>query len=322
MGVTVYVRGGDGVTVCRSLDGVRELLEDNSLFWIDATSIDEPLRVFLQDTLRLHPLAVEDILLERIHPKIEDYGDYLYVVIHGVTLDGGDPMALRTAELDVVLTDRWVFTHHAEGFEATALVRDDLLRNPKLMDKGPSFVAHAVMDRVVDSYQPVMDLLDHAIDAIDAEVLDDPGEEIVQRISKLKRSLQRLRRIALHQREVMLRLSRGEFAVIAERALPFFRDIHDHCVRVADLSDSYRERLSNAFDVYLSILSNRMNQAMRALSAVATVMLPLTFIAGLYGMNFEHMPELHWHYGYLWALGLMGTVGAATVWYFRRKGWM
>lgn len=322
MAVKVYVRDPNGITETENLDRVRELLDEDTPFWIDATGIDESLRALLEETLKLHPLAIEDILLDRVHPKIEDYGDYLYVVIHGVTLDGDDPTTLRTLELDVVITDRWVFTRHAEGLEATNAVREDFLRNPKLIDKGSSFIAHAVMDRVVDSFQPVMDVLDRAIDVIDAEVLEDPDHEIVQHISKLKRSLQRLRRIALHQREVMLRLSRGEFSVISERALPFFRDIHDHCVRVADLSDGYRERLSNTFDVYLSIVSNRMNQSMRALSAVATVMLPLTFIAGVYGMNFEKMPELHWQYGYVWALFLMALVGVATAGYFRRKGWM
>jgi len=131
-----------------------------------------------------------------------------------------------------------------------------------------------------------------------------------------------LRRLSLHQRDVLLRLSRGEFVRIPVEAQPFYRDVYDHFVRIADLADSYRELLTSALETYMSVTANRTNEIMKVLAIISTIMLPLTFVAGLYGMNFEHMPELHWIYGYPFALGLMVLISVLLLWFFRRRGWI
>lgn len=324
MTTTIHVRTPTGVRDTSDLSEVGALLEGEDTFWIDTTSIDEPLRALLTDVLKLHPLAVEDILLDRPGPKVEDYGGYLYLVIHGVACPEAmaDVESLNTVELDVVISRRWLLTHHRGQLRAPGEVAAEFARNSKVMERGPAFVAHAVIDRMVDLYLPVTEAFDEEIDALETDVLERTTSDIVPRIFRLKRSLQRLRRTALHQREVLQRLARGEFEQIPERALPFYRDIHDHFVRVVDLAEGNRELLSAALDAYLSQTSNRMNEVMKTLALVSTVMLPLTFIAGVYGMNFDHMPELHWRYGYAFALALMAVVGVGMALWFRHKKWL
>lgn len=322
MATTIHVRTASGVRSTSDLAEVPELLASEDTFWIDTTSIDEPLRALLTDVLKLHPLAVEDILLDRPGPKVEDYADYLYMVIHGVDCPNADVEHLNTVELDLVLSERWLLTHHGGGLKAPGEVAAEFARNPKAMERGPAFVAHAIIDRMVDLYLPVTEAFDEQIDALETEVVERASSDIVPRIFKLKRTLQRMRRTAMHQREVLQRLARGEFEQIPERALPFYRDIHDHFVRVVDMAEGNRELLSASLDAYLSQTSNRMNEVMKTLALVSTIMLPLTFIAGVYGMNFDHMPELHWHRGYPFALGLMVVVGSGMALWFRYKRWL
>lgn len=322
MATTIHVRTASGVRNTTDLSEVPALLASADAFWIDTTSIDEPLRALLTDVLKLHPLAVEDILLDRPGPKVEDYADYLYMVIHGVDCPGGNVEHLGTVELDLVLSERWLLTHHGGTLKAPGEVAAELARNPKAMDRGPAFVAHAIIDRMVDLYLPVTEAFDEQIDALETEVVERASSDVVPRIFRLKRTLQRMRRTAMHQREVLQRLSRGEFEQIPERALPFYRDIHDHFVRVVDMAEGNRELLSASLDAYLSQTSNRMNEVMKTLALVSTIMLPLTFIAGVYGMNFDHMPELHWHAGYPFALGLMAVVGSGMALWFRYKRWL
>jgi len=322
MSLTIYTRSFDRLDSSHSLADLPRLLAEKTPFWLDLDGETPELRDALISTLHLHPLAVEDVFQERMNPKVEDYGDYLYVVIHGIALEHDSPDDLRTVEIDLILSSRWVVSHHPSGLSAIDEVLDECRRNPRLFDKGPGFIAHAIMDHAVDCYFPVIDAFDQEIDLVETAVVEHPQPEVLQRIFKLKRSLQRLRRVAMHQREVLLRLSRGEFELIPEKALPFFRDIHDHFVRVSDLAEGYREGLSGALDAYLSVVSNRMNEVMKALTLVATIMLPLTFIAGVYGMNFKHMPELQWRYGYPFALGLMLLVALGMVAWFRSKRWL
>jgi magnesium transporter len=301
---------------------VPALLATDARLWIDAEGADEGLGRFLADTLHLHPLAVEDILQEAPTPKVEDYGDYLYVVAHGVVRGKQDPETLETIEIDLVIGPKWLFTHHRGDSLSVSAVQCELQRNPRALDRGPAWVAHAVLDHLVDYYLPLVDAFDDDVDEVEAAVVEDPSRELLQRLFRLKRSLQRLKRVAVHQREVLLRLSRGEFEALPEKSLPFYRDVYDHFVRVADLADGYRELLSGALDAYLSVVSNRMNEVMKALTLVATIMLPLTFIVGVYGMNFEHIPELRWRYGYLYVWLLMAIVAGVMVYWFKRKKWM
>jgi magnesium transporter len=208
----------------------------------------------------------------------------------------------------------------------TGEVAAELERAPKLFAKGPSVIAHMLLDHAVDRYLPVVDQLDKDLAALEDETLKRAGTRrgppVLRSILRFKRMLLELRRMSIHQREILLRIARGEFDEIPKDGVPFFRDVYDHFLRINDQIDGYRDLVSGTLDAYLSVQSNRMNEIMKTLTVISTVMLPITFIAGVYGMNFDHMPELHWAGGYPYALALMASVTIATLWWFRKKGWV
>jgi magnesium transporter len=201
-----------------------------------------------------------------------------------------------------------------------------------MLAKGAAWLAHGVLDRVVDRYLPVIDELDTEIERLENDVIEKAGtprgKGVLTRILAFKRTLQILRRMSVHQREILLKLSRGEYEEIPAEALPFYRDVYDHFLRIQDITEGYRDLVTSSLDAYLSVQSNRMNEIMKTLTLMSTVMLPLSFIAGLYGMNFKgekspwNMPELDWYFGYPFALGLMLLVAIGIVIFFRKKGYV
>ncbi len=304
------------------LDALRAALNDpTAVVWIIANDHDAVDVAIMRDVLQLHSLTIEDIVSDLPLPKIEDFGTYLYVAAHGVDQSASEPDSVDTVELDIVIGARFVFTHQTRPMRSVTAVRAELERGCHLFERGAAWIVHALLDHLIDHYLPLMDAFDDAVDAVETEAVNNPTREVLQRIFALKRSLMKLRRVAVHQREILLRLSRDEFSLLPPPLLPFFRDVFDHFTRVADLCDSYRELVSGALEAYLTTTSNKMNEIMKVLTAIATIMLPLSFIAGVYGMNFELMPELKWRYGYPFALALMAVVAVSFVTYFRRRRW-
>jgi magnesium transporter len=322
--MTVTVHAADD-TRCRAVTGLDSLDEAfrsrQGPVWIDADERSDLLEAFLRDRLELHPLIVEDIFFDRTTPKVEDFGAFLYVVVHAVRPDGLHPHSLQTIELDLVIGRDWLFTHHGIAMSSVDGVAQELTRNPRLLQRGPAYLAHAIIDRLTDHYLPVVDRFDDEIDEVEKALMGGADPALLRRLFALKRSLQRLRRVATYQRDLLQRLSRGEFEIIPERSLPFFRDVYDHFVRIADLAESYRELVTAALEIYLSVAANRTNEIMKVLAMISTIMLPLSFIAGVYGMNFENMPEIKWRLGYPFALGLMLLVAVALGVFFRRRKW-
>jgi magnesium transporter len=322
MTILIHVANDHGYRTTTDLGEVPALLEDEKTnVWIDADERSEVLERFLHDCLELHGLVVEDIFSERLTPKVEDYGEYLYIVMHGVRRDAEDPESLGTVEADLVIGPNWVFTHHDLPMRSVEAVRDELARNPRALARGPAYLAHGVIDHLTDHYLPVMDRFDEEIDDLERDVVANPTPDLLQRLFGMKRSIQRLRRISMYQRDILQRLSRGEFERIPQSSLVFYRDVYDHFVRISDLAESYRELIGSGLEIYMSVTANRTNEIMKVLAIISTIMLPLTFIAGLYGMNFKHMPELDWRYGYPAALGLMAVVATLFVSWFRRRRW-
>ena len=323
MTISLHIMDAAGYRHTDDLSQLPTLLaQKETTVWIDADEQSAVIRDVMQNQLHLHPLVIEDVFSDRITPKVEEYDSVLYIVMHGVQRVGDDQEELCTIELDIVIGESWVFTHHTQPMRTIDDLRDELKRNPRALTKGSAFVAHALIDRLTDYYLPVVDRYDDEIADLEKDVVEKMSPDSIGRIFTMRRSIQRLRRLSLHQRDVLLRLSRGEFARIPDAARPFYRDVYDHFVRIADLADSYRELLTSALETYMSVTANRTNEIMKVLAIISTIMLPLTFVAGLYGMNFEHMPELHWIYGYPFALGLMLVIAAAFLWFFRRRGWI
>jgi magnesium transporter len=287
------------------------------LVWVDADERTPEVEALLK-RLELHPLTVEDVFETRNTPKIEDFGRYLYVLAHAVRVPAGGAEKLKKAELDIVLGPNWVFTHHEPALHAPAQVREELQRLGQAPDAAR--IAHLLLDRLVDDALPVMDAIDDSVEELEKASLL-ARRDTVRRVMALRSALHRFRRTAVHQREVLLRLARGEFPQIPREELPFFRDVHDHAVRIADLVEDARDMLGGVLESHLSMVSNRLNEIMKVLTMIATVFLPVSFIAAVYGMNFERMPELHLRYGYPMAwLSMLLTAAGLLIW-FRRRGW-
>lgn len=303
---------------------------DGLVYWLELDERSDEATAFLEGTLKVHPLAIEDVWNDVGLPKVEDFGDFVQIIVHGIRDDDqlSKDIPVELAELDLLIGKNFLVTHaHDEKVCAVAPVQAELARNPKALKKGPAWVAHAIMDRLVDEYLPVIDRFDEKIEGIETKILGEEGqsaedESVIPEIIRIKRSLQMLRRTTIYQREILLRLSRAEFDEIPRELVPFYRDVYDHYARVTELVDSYRELVTSLLEAHLSMQSNRMNVVMKRLTIMSTIMLPLSVIAGVYGMNFEKMPELHWTYGYPFALGLMVTVAVAIIMWFRAKRWL
>jgi magnesium transporter len=313
--------------------------------WIDLCGRDpDTERLLGKEGLNLHPLVIEDIFADRERPKVEDFGDYLYVLVqaplsmptqeapkstrtrtrttHAEHGSHADRASFRLTELDVVLGQHFVLTHHANDMPSLAQLQQDVQRNARALEQGPAYIAHAVLDSVVDDYIPILDRLDVQLDELEDEVLTNPTQDVLSKIFQSKRELQQLRRAFVHQKELFHRLGRGDFALIPEPLVPFFRDIYDHFARVADLAESYRDLVGAALETYLSVQSNKMNAIMKQLTLTATIFMPLSFIAGFYGMNYEFMPELHQKWGYPAVVALMLLVATGMLMFYRRKKWI
>jgi magnesium transporter len=325
MEILVYRQGEEKIREGFTVDQLPELLkEPSSVIWVDMecpTAADE--RVLL-DVFKFHPLTVEDCHENRHYPKIEEFPGYLYFIVHGVRADTS-PDHFNTIELDGFLGHNYVITYHHDTFRSINNVKQLLRTSPILCRRGPAFLCHQILDQIVDFYSPVLDDFDERIGRLEEEIfnLKQPNNKILAQITELKRGVLRLRRISVKQMDVILRMSRGEFSdLIPEDMRPFYRDVHDHLTRVVDLAESYRDLISGSLEAYLSVVSNRMNEIMKVLTIFSAIMLPLTFIAGVYGMNFDNMPELHSRYGYFATIGIMIVVAIGMLFLFWWRGWL
>ena len=324
MEILVYRKGVPRIQENYTVADLPELLKDESaVIWIDMESPTEADEQVLLDVFKFHPLTVEDCRENRHYPKIEEFDTYLYFIVHGVTADIS-PDRFNTIELDGFLGPNYVITYHHDMFRSINNVKQLLRTTPLICQRGPAFLLHQILDQVVDFYSPVLDDFDDRIDRLEQDIfaLKRPNTQILSEITALKRSVLRLRRISGKQMDILHRMSRGEFVLIPDDMRPFYRDVYDHLVRVVDLAESYRDLISGSLDAYLSVVSNRMNEIMKVLTIFSAIMLPLTFIAGVYGMNFDNMPELHSRYGYFAVILIMFLVAVGMLLFFKRRGWI
>jgi len=301
---------------------LREMVDaDGDFVWIgmfepDAEEIHEVAEVF-----GLHPLAVEDAVLAHQRPKLERFDGMVFLVLKTLWyVDETD--AVETGEIAMFVGEDFVVTvRHGQGNELHT-AREELESTRKVLEHGPGGVLYAVIDRVVDEYLAVVDELVVDVDEIEASVFSTERTNDSTRIYVLKRELAEVRRAVLPLREPVFRLSSGSVPAVPESATPFFRDVADHLARAAETVDSLDALLSTAFDAHLAQISVQQNDDMRKISAGAALIVVPTLIAGIYGMNFKHMPELAWAYGYPYALLLMGAAAGGLWFWFKRSGWL
>jgi magnesium transporter len=265
--------------------------------------------------------SVADFVSKDIHPpKIDDFDDYLFIILHGINYRT-DSEVVETTELALFLGKNCVVTGHDVPLKSISSVLDRIPEDERLMRRGADFLAYDLINGLVDNIMPAIEEMDDKSDQLETEALHEPRRETLMSIMQLKRSILALTRVMLPQREIMNGLSRGEYALISERAQVYYRNVYDHLVRIEMLTLGLRDLAEGVLSTHLSSVSNRMNEVMKILTLTATIFIPLTFITGIYGMNFARMPELEWRYGYIVVLTVMAAIGISLVVYFRKRKW-
>ena len=293
--------------------------------WLDLEEPTEAESRVLSEVFRFHPLAIEDTLQDYGHPKIDTFEDHVFIIVHGIDfsrLNIERSLDINTLELDLFFGQRYLVTHHGEpSLKSIKDLHKDVCE-PGHRPWTAVRLLHRMLDRLVDNFLPVMDQVGVKLELLEDQIIHNPAPDLLEKVLDAKKSIQRIRRMTAHQRLILESLARGHLELIERDSLAFFRDIYDHFVRVADLAEAYREGAQSAVEAYLSMSANKTNEIMKVLTQISTVMLPLTFIAGIYGMNFDIMPELRWVYGYPFAVGLMVVTAAGLLIWFRRRHWL
>jgi magnesium transporter len=270
----------------------------------------------------IHPLVLEDIVNTGQRPKIEDFQSYLFSVVKMLTYDENE-RSIDSEQVSIVVGPHFVISFQERQGDVFEAIRDRI-RNSRgrIRSAGSDYLAYSLIDAIVDGYFIILENLGDRIEVLEDEVIENPGSETLQAINKMKREMITLRRSVWPLREVIGSLERGGSSLIQQTTMTYLRDLYDHTVQVADTIETYRDMVSGTRDTYLSSLSNRMNEIMKVLTIIATIFIPVTFIAGIYGMNFAFMPELSWRWSYFIVWGVMLGVGGTMIAYFRKKGWL
>ena len=301
---------------------------EGAVVWVDVQGLgDGSLVRRIGELLGLHPLIVEDIVHHHQRPKVEEYPDHLYVVLRALRLL--DDQRVDNEQLSLVLKPGLLVTFQerpGDGFEP---VRRRLREGKGILRReSVDYLAYALIDAAIDDYFPVLELYGDTMDQLDDQVRDNPTPAVAGAIHQMRRELRQFRRAAWPLRDLAAALGRNDYDLIKEATRLALRDCHDHAVQVAEFVEGNRERASDLADLYTTQVSERTNQVMKVLTIIATIFIPLTFLSGLYGMNFDpeaspyNMPELKWRYGYLafWAAAVVVFLG--MLWFFRHKGWL
>ena len=292
--------------------------------WINVDGVHEAAAVeAIGKQYGLHPLVMEDILHTEQRPKVEVYDGYVYVVLRMLHLPAPGAEVL-SEQVSLVLGPNWVllFQEKEQGDVFNPL--RERLRSGKgrLRQEGADFLAYSLLDAVVDQYYVILDRLGEQIEELEERVVSRPTPDALKALHAFKREMIFLRRTVWPLREVLTVLARDESPLIRPGTRAYLRDVYDHTVQVMDVVETFRDMLSGLLDVYLSSASHRLNEVMKVLTVITTVFMPMSFIAGIYGMNFDHIPELHWRWGYYAAIGTMAASAAGMLVYFRGKKWL
>jgi magnesium transporter len=297
---------------------------DDTISWIDVEGIhDVPLIQKLGESLGLHPLVMEDILHVDQRPKMEEYDNYVYIVLKMFHYHK-EKDEITPEQVSIVLGKNYVVTFQ-EGLEGDTFqeVRERIRGNKGIITKMTSdYLVYSIIDSIIDSYFSILEVYGDRIESLEEVLVNDPQKNTLTDIYRIKREMLYLRKSVWPLREAISRLERGESHLITHNTHLYLRDVYDHTINALDTIETYRDMLSGMIDIYLSSISNRLNETMKYLALISTIFIPMTFIASIYGMNFELMPELKWAHGYWFALGLMMIIGLSFFIYFKKKKWV
>jgi magnesium transporter len=316
------IRTSDGnIRVDPPPEELHRLLEDlGNVSWVDLESPTADELGLIAGILGWSHLTVEDLTRQGQRAKLEQFEHYSCLVMHILTYEG-DPPALGTVEADFVIGRNYVASVHYAPIAHMTESREVTQHTDSLLGNGADYLLYVLTDQLVDSYFPVLDQMLEAVEDLEDRILANPANTLMPRIFEMKRDAVVLRKVMSPQLEVFSRMTTPAYGIVSEAHVFYFRDVHDHLIRVFESSDSYRELMSGALDAYLSTVSNRMNDVMKRLALVATIFLPMTFLTGLIGMNLSEVPP--WRDNLFWMfLGGMGTLSVGQWLYFVRRGWV
>jgi len=294
--------------------------EPGEVVWIDFEGPTDEEFGLLAKNFGFHPLAIEDCAAETHHPKMDEYQGYVFAVMHGVNL-GANREKFATTELDIFLGPTFLVTFHREKMAYVDETREAIMKSPRMMSEGSDFLLYEILTRLGENYLEVIEEFSKEIEDVEDEVFAGAPTRTLEKLTGLKREVLHLKRVVAPQREVIRRLSQ-EATVVDEKAKAYYSDVYDKFYRISETADVYRDLLTGLLDACLAVVSNRINEVMKVLTIIATIMMPLTVIVGLYGMNFRYMPELGWKYGYAMVWGVMVTTAGSLLYYFKRRGWL
>ncbi len=305
-----------------SFDDCLKLRTSNTVSWINLDGLhDTVLLERFGHEFKLHSLLLEDILNTGHAPKFEEFDNAALVILKMLSYDEQENR-LDAEQISLVLTHDNVLTFQERPGDIFTSVRERLQRKSgRIRQRGADYLAYALLDCVVDSYFHILEKIGDRLDFLETELINRPTQEILQQVHQLKGQLRFLRKAVWPLRELVNNMIHSESDLIDETTNVFLRDLYDHSLQVFDTVENFRETASGLIDLYMSSVSQRMNEIMQVLTIMASIFIPLTFIAGIYGMNFEHMPELKWPYGYAMVWGLMLLCVVIMLWFFKRKKW-
>lgn len=291
-------------------------IEDKGKLWIDVTGITKEESASLEKQFNLHPLTSEDLVNSRSRVKVEEFNDYLFCVFYGIKKGN------ELVEIDFIIGKDFLITNHKKDMLSISTLKKDEDRVRRLMSKGLDFLFHKILDMEIDNFGPVLEKIDDIIEDLEEEATSNPKPKLLSKILELKRQIITIKKTVIPQREKISFLAKNEYKFLSKKTIPYFRDIYDHAVRVSDTVDNYREAVGNAFDAYMSAVSNNMNEVMKTLSIIATIALPLTVISGIYGTNFRILPGSTGPWGFWVMIIGMVLLCIGMLVYFRLRKWI
>jgi magnesium transporter len=322
-----YSESQHRTTTVESVDELNEAFNADEVTWVDIQGFgDRSIMRKIGTMFDLHPLLLEDVINVPQRPKVEPYEKQLLVIVRMVKMGDEDQHGEPTVDMEqvsMVVAENYIITFQERYGDILDPVRKRLIANKGIIRKrGPDYLAYVIADTIIDGYYPVLEVVGDHLESLESVVIDNPSPAVLGELNRLKNTLINLRRAIWPQREAVNELVRGDHGLITEEVGVYLRDTYDHCIQTSEVAEMYREMATGLMNTYLSSVANRTNEVMKVLTIMASIFIPLTFMAGIYGMNFENMPELHYRYSYaiLWAAMFVVTIGMLL--FFWRKGWI
>ena len=320
--ITIYKHEGGSTQCVDRVDPAWIKPGSGVYVWVDLDRTTPEEARILTDVFHFHELAVEDALSELHHPKIESYGDYLYLILHGIDFSASEH-CFTTKDIDFFLGAQFLVTVHPGVSRSIGKIGAVCGRDARLLGEGPGMLLYRIVDTMVDNYRPEVDKLSETLDELENEVFEKTDTQLARRIVNFKKDISSLRQVVLPQRDAVGRLARREFPAISEQLAYGFRDVHDHLVRLSDEAMFFHDRITSILDAHLSAISNQLNQVMKVLTIIATLFMPLTVFTGMYGMNvtLPHLPGGD-RAQFWWILGIMLAMSFGMLGFFRSRKWI